>query len=338
MELYSLIYQLVRDNDCVIIPDFGGFVANCFSAEVDFAKQEFCPPSRKVAFNENLSVSDGLLVSYMAKANNLSWDEANEQVKDFVLQINRQLAVNQTVTFDGIGEFSRKTGTLVFVPEVSNFLDDAFGLPTFNFPLLQASKPKINPTIIKAPKSTSKSGKSKFVAWTLSSAAVVTAALCVSLYMGWFGNFMNNSETTATNTAGFVPTTQIVETEETQDAVVEEETVDFTEVQEMAEAQPEIVEEVVEVAQVEEVAEETKVETEVASEKNVHIIAGCFSELSNAENVCNSLKELGLESQILPLHKGLYRVSAKSFETVKEASAELPTLREITGNKALWIL
>ena len=72
MNLYNTIYQLVCDNDCVIIHGFGGFVTNRFPADVDFSKQEFYPPSRKVAFNENLSLSDGLLLNYISQTENVS--------------------------------------------------------------------------------------------------------------------------------------------------------------------------------------------------------------------------------------------------------------------------
>ena len=136
MNLYNAIYQLVCENDCVIIPGFGGFVTNRFSADVDFSKQEFYPPSRKVAFNENLSLSDGILVNHISQTENVSWAEAEQTVKTFVDELNEKLSDGKTLTFDGLGEFSRRTGTLVFVPDTNNLLDEAFGLTSFNFPML----------------------------------------------------------------------------------------------------------------------------------------------------------------------------------------------------------
>ena len=51
MNLYNSVYQLLKENDCVIIPDFGGFVANYFEAKVDLPTQEFYPPGKRIACN-----------------------------------------------------------------------------------------------------------------------------------------------------------------------------------------------------------------------------------------------------------------------------------------------
>ncbi|MEZ4938475.1 MAG: SPOR domain-containing protein [Crocinitomicaceae bacterium] len=50
-----------------------------------------------------------------------------------------------------------------------------------------------------------------------------------------------------------------------------------------------------------------------------HIIAGCFGEKANADNLVASIKAKGYDAQILDQHKGLYRVSASGFASKEEA-------------------
>lgn len=355
MNLYNTIYQLVCDNDCVIIPGFGGFVTNRFPADVDFSKQEFYPPSRKVAFNENLSLSDGLLLNYISQTENVSWADAEQIVKSFVDELNEKLSDGKTLTFDDLGSFSRRTGSLVFVPNTANLLDEAFGLATFNFPMLPSvSKPRIESVIIKGTpdKNGKKNRKGRAIAWSLSAVAVIAGLVCMSLYMGWFDRLFGNGDDN-TMLAGFgvsANNEQVVEADE--EAIADEQTADFAEIQEVVaeetESQDLASEEVLadEEITTEEVAVEepvaTSVETPVvavnATEYKVHIIAGCFANYENAENVYKDLSSRGLSPQILPLNKGLYKVSVKGFATTADACAELQALKEQTGNDSLWVM
>ncbi len=351
MNLYNIVYQLVCDNDCVIIPGFGGFVTNRFPADVDFSKQEFYPPSRKVAFNESLSLSDGLLLNYISQTENVSWADAERTVKSFVDELNEKLADGKSLSFDGLGEFSRRTGSLVFVPDSSNLLDESFGLTSFNFPMLPSeSKPHIESAIIKSTKDKGKKNKwGKAIAWSLSSAAVVGGLICMSIYMGWFDRLFGNGNGDNTVFAGFGVggnTEQVTENVVSENA---EPTADFVEEQEfVSETQPEDVvadetlEPVDEATLAETAVEEAVVETPVVAEVNtdikVHIIAGCFANYSNAENVYNDLVSKGLSPQILPLQKGLYKVSVKGFANTADACAELQGLKEQTGNESLWVM
>ena len=353
MNLYNTIYQLVCENDCVIIPGFGGFVTNRFPANVDFSKQEFYPPSRKVAFNENLSLSDGLLVNHVSQTENVSWSDAEQIVKSFVDELNEKLSDGKTLTFDDLGSFSRRTGSLVFAPNSANLLDESFGLATFNFPMLPSeSKPRIESAIIKGnpDKNGKKNRRGRAIAWSLSAVAVIAGLVCMSLYMGWFDR-MFGGEGENTVFAGFGVgnnTTQVVETEEPVAETTTAETIDIAAEEEIMESDEIVPEETIAEAEIEPVPEEPAVaevaEPEVVvheptvSEYRVHIIAGCFANYSNAENVYKDLASKGLSPQILPFQKGLYKVSVKGFANTADACAELQGLKEQTGNDQLWVM
>ena len=56
------IVELLYLNDCVIIPEFGGFITNYKSSIVNNVNN-FIPPSKQITFNKNLKDNDGLLIN-----------------------------------------------------------------------------------------------------------------------------------------------------------------------------------------------------------------------------------------------------------------------------------
>ena len=66
-ELASHIASLLRENDCVIVPGFGGFIAHYAPAQQENEDFVFLPPMRVMGFNPQLRINDGLLAqSYMS--------------------------------------------------------------------------------------------------------------------------------------------------------------------------------------------------------------------------------------------------------------------------------
>ena len=53
------ISELLFLHDCVIIPEFGGFVGNNKSAVLNEITRTISPPSKEILFNLNLQTNDG---------------------------------------------------------------------------------------------------------------------------------------------------------------------------------------------------------------------------------------------------------------------------------------
>ena len=67
IELAQHIEALLLENDCVIVPGFGGFVAHYAPATHVKEENLFLPPTRTIGFNPQLKLNDGVLVqSYMS--------------------------------------------------------------------------------------------------------------------------------------------------------------------------------------------------------------------------------------------------------------------------------
>jgi hypothetical protein len=57
----EVICQLILRHNCVVLPNFGGFVAKTVSAQIDFEKGIFQAPYKQLLFNRNLINDDGLV-------------------------------------------------------------------------------------------------------------------------------------------------------------------------------------------------------------------------------------------------------------------------------------
>jgi hypothetical protein len=77
MILANYISDLLYRYECVIIPNFGGFVTNNIGAKINESNHTFYPPSKQITFNSHLNVSDGLLVNYIASSENISFEKAS---------------------------------------------------------------------------------------------------------------------------------------------------------------------------------------------------------------------------------------------------------------------
>lgn len=140
------IRELLFEQDCVVIPDFGGFVTNFDCAKVDKSEEYIKPAQKWLAFNGLLKNDDGLLSNYIAKNEGISRDEASLKIKSFVETAKKGIRFDQRFDITGVGTFTEnEEGKIQFNPsENSNFLGESFGLEkivikksTFIKPIIQ---------------------------------------------------------------------------------------------------------------------------------------------------------------------------------------------------------
>jgi hypothetical protein len=136
MDISLYISRLLFRYDCVIVPEFGGFIANYNPAKYRSDSHIFAPPSKEIAFNSNLTVNDGLLTNYIANYKNCSFSDARIEIANFVQFVNSCLDKGTPFVFEGIGTFTKQSDTLIFSPDNTiNRLIEAFGLPVLQMPL-----------------------------------------------------------------------------------------------------------------------------------------------------------------------------------------------------------
>lgn len=145
--IQEYIKELLFEQDCVVIPDFGGFVANYQQSKLD---KDVALPGRKwFAFNELLRTDDGLLLTYIIHKEQLSILEASNKIKKFVAYIRKQMVEDDYFYLKGVGSFCyNEENKIQFVPVYNaNFLVHNFGLSAIKVHKIERSRVVERPDI-----------------------------------------------------------------------------------------------------------------------------------------------------------------------------------------------
>lgn len=127
------ISDLLFLHDCVVIPDFGGFICNYRSAYIDETSGLICPPAKDILFNRNLTHNDGLLVNWIACKEGISYEKALTQLTLFCEDLKIKLNQKQRIAFGDIGVFfTDRRFNIIFEPSQNNFFAEAFGMEPVN--------------------------------------------------------------------------------------------------------------------------------------------------------------------------------------------------------------
>lgn len=103
IELERHIEILLLDNDCVIVPGLGGFMAHHVEARYDERGNMFLPPLRTLGFNPKLDMNDSLLAQSYVEAYDISYPEALNRIDADVDEIRRTLETEGRYELDNIG-------------------------------------------------------------------------------------------------------------------------------------------------------------------------------------------------------------------------------------------
>ena len=116
IELAQHIEVLLLENDCVIVPGFGGFVAY-YTPAMRVEGNTFLPPTRTIGFNPQLKLNDGLLVqSYMA-VYDTNFSDATKIVEEEVAELIAVLHKEGKVDLANVGELRYTIhGAYEFIP------------------------------------------------------------------------------------------------------------------------------------------------------------------------------------------------------------------------------
>lgn len=133
MTLDNYISDLLYRHDCVIVPDFGGFISNKKSARLDFETHAFYPPYKQIGFNSHLKHNDGLLANYIATKENISYQKATSAISLAVIKWQNKLQ-SEGVEINKIGKLSLNADKQIeFTPgQGYNYLTSSFGLNSVN--------------------------------------------------------------------------------------------------------------------------------------------------------------------------------------------------------------
>lgn len=331
MNLIQYIKELLYQQECVTLPGFGSFLTQTHPIKVNRFTGEFTPPSRTISFNRLIQENDGLLASYVAKREGVSYPDALVMIEKELQHWNRRLD-RETMILPGIGEFSfNAENKLRFLPHGKiNFDANAIGLTAFQrtpekaqiraaaiVPPTSSSKPNPSMENRKEPLAftpeAQKEKKSSGMKYAI--IGVVAVALLGATY--YFGNQYLESER--------LKSTELAQkriTKNVQEASFDLGVIAGLELNVPAEV-------------------ETTEETGIAVEGGqfYSIIAGSFREQSNAERKLEELKAEGFEAAFAETSPdGLIRVAYGRFESKRDAYRLLNFIKYSLEEEAWYLV
>ena len=140
IELERHIEILLLDNDCVIVPGLGGFMAHHVEARYEEDEQAFLPPLRTLGFNPQLKINDSLLAQSYIEAYDISYPEALQRIEDEVNELTQILQNEGRYELNNIGIIElNEDGNYVFTPcEAGILTPSLYGLNSFEMSLIKA--------------------------------------------------------------------------------------------------------------------------------------------------------------------------------------------------------
>lgn len=342
IDLY--IADLLYSYDCVVVPDFGGFIANYAPAKVQAIQHKFTPPSKKISFNKHLKVNDGLLTNHIAVRKSVSYTEANELIQAFVNQAIAGLNKGDKIKIEKVGTlFLDPEHNIQFVAEAKNdFLLESFGLGSFRaLPIERASQEQKIKEQLPELKEKAKQRKRVYLPAAAFLALAITAAFWLNQQFNWidegaiqYSSFSIKSNTPARykSKALSIPTADPFSTSKKlsfPEGVVPYITSEGEKTSLFVDNRKE---ETIAKRDNTSIASST-----LKSDLKFHVLGGCFSQLSNAEGLVKKLNQKGFNAQLLGKYNNLHAVSMGSFASRNEAIA---LLAEVRNNKypAAWLL
>lgn len=134
MQLEGHISNLLKHHNCVIVPEFGGFIANYESAWINRQRALIFPPYKQILFNGNLTQNDGLLANELVIKTAVSYSEALAKISVQVKDWRKKLEEGHRIELEEIGFLFLQNNQVVFEQNREvNLLLQAYGLKQVSF-------------------------------------------------------------------------------------------------------------------------------------------------------------------------------------------------------------
>lgn len=356
MNLSIYLTELLKSNDCVIVPDLGGFIANFQGAGYDAQNNQFSPPTKEIIFSAKLKKNDGLLVNFVMEKEGVGYLEARKIVSEYVSECIFKLENRETVEFDQLGKllFDPHDNLIFEVDPRANLRADAFGLGTYHFPPLihkynQPPKPVFRDKEPEPQKSRRPALKY----------ALIAIPVLVAIYFLPLSKIIHRQDTpnqSAQNTASLavadapppsgpaVGAPAAVAQANPNNEVKSEPNEVKTQIQTSepaADHQP-----VVPTTVVPKITPPVKEPMQAVVHANpspsasgkFHVVGGCFKVKENADKLADRLVKEGYHAYVSPMGRGFFRVSVESYQTRKEAEQGLEKILGSDPQTGYWLM
>ena len=127
--LSKMVKELILDDDKVVLPGLGCFVAEIVPAYFSDKGYTINPPYRKLYFRARPDEGDAL-IDFYARSNDVSYEVAEKIIKDFISELRSVLLAKKVVVFPGLGRLraTKENNVFFIADEDLDIYPEGFGL------------------------------------------------------------------------------------------------------------------------------------------------------------------------------------------------------------------
>lgn len=374
IELTKHIEILLLENDCVIVPELGGFIAHYQPAHYEEDECVFVPPTRMVGFNPQLTMNDGLLAQAYMQTHHTDFSDATKMISVKVNELKETLYNDGLVEIPGVGtlhytmynqyEFHPMENGIL-APEL--YALDAFSISPLSAEVVTATETVVQPELPQERRMVPEKKKSYSLntQWLGNAVAVVVAAiLFFALSAPVENTYIDKGNYASLGTDCLFDAIRSQSMATTLIAPVKEEpqktkSVDalplVVKVEKVAPA-PKVVKEEVKVetpkVELREKVETPKTEVKkaktpkveikkpvtITSKKHYHLIVASLATSADAQRMLKEYKQQGHAGASVIQGGGRYRISLCSYAERTQAQNKLSELKQADAFKNAWML
>ena len=147
--LSKMVKELILDNDKVVLPGLGCFVAETVPAYFSDKGYTINPPYRKLYFRARPDEGDAL-VRFYVRSNDVSYEVAEKIIKDFVAELKSVLHVKKAVVFPGLGRLrATKENNIFFIADEDlDIYPEGFGLEPISLKTHQETSEEVSAAVV----------------------------------------------------------------------------------------------------------------------------------------------------------------------------------------------
>ena len=336
------------DNDCVIVPELGGFIAHYQPARYDENEGVFQPPVRTVGFNPLLTMNDGMLAQSYMEAYHTDYSDANRMISETVEKILEQVYIEGVAELHRVGTLNYNIhGMFEFTPNERGISSPSlYGLDRFSIACLTEKKSEdldvvpmqVTKTITKQITDDSRLN----LRWLGNAVAAAIAIIMFFVFSapventyvdeGYYASLgtdcifesirLHSMATTLSKDVERFENPQHIEKREVKPLVVKTEKIaPAPKVQKITPA-----------------PKEEKVSPVTPSASVYHIIVASLTTSKDAEQMLLKYKQKGYEDVSVIEGNGRFRISLYNYSNRSEANRKLDELKLEDAYKGAWLL
>jgi hypothetical protein len=299
MDITKHLSTLLKFNECVIIPDFGGFISNYIPSRFDPFRNVFMPPTKEIVFNSKINKNDGLLINFLVESEAVGYSQAHAAVSNWVSSAYEKLNKGETIELSNVGTlvFDRY-GSFVFNSTGQNILAEAYGLEEVSYSKL--TRPVYTDTYQPRPAIRAINNPKSILR--------IAAGIALVISLSIVPVKKENSNFLSSNLNPFASLTTNLPVQPVEKAIAEP-------------------------------INDEVVASDVRSVKELPyiLVGGSFEVQENAQLYQNELLKEGNHSELFQLKNGRYRVTVNSYSNKNEALGAMESYRASHPGSQVWV-